>query len=358
MDLVRKKYTIGLFLAVIILGGLAFVPWDLTYSVRTRAVVKAKVEWEIFRNSEGSISSLLRNNLTGSISSYGNTEFRRGDVMKFEMLPGLYEGGYVEKGDTIGYLYSNDEQMRLIEMKGELKVLESQLKYYTAGQKPEDVVKAEREVDLANQELETQRKLMKRTEMLMKDSVISVQQYEMDLNELKVKALRKTLAEAALNSIKAGDKPEQIELIHSRISALRQQIKQVENRLEYMTLISPLPGMIVLERNFDNQDMLLKVIDTSNYIGVAPLLLQDREYITEGSEVHIITQLYEKTPCGFIKDFNNVSEIVDGQGVVFFTIQFDKSLPILFPGNFIEIEVKGVGLRPIQYMAKSFNSPG
>lgn len=357
MNLVRKKYTIGLFLAVIVLGALSFVPWDLTYTIRTRALVKAHLEWEIFRNSEGSISSLLRNNLTGSISSYGNTEFRRGDVMKFELLPDLYEGGFIVKGDTIGYLYSNEEQMRLIEMKGELKILESRLKYDTAGEKPEEVERAEREVDLASQQLETQRKLMARTEMLMKDSVISVQQYEIDQNELKVKELQKTLAEANLRSIKAGDKPEQIELMKSRIKALNQQILQVEDRLEYMTLISPLSGMIVLERNFENQDMLLKVIDTSNYIGVAPLLLKDRESFTTGNKVNIITQLYEKTPCGYIKDFNNVSQIVDGQGVVFFTIQFDKTLPVLFHGNFIEIEVKGVSLKPIEYMAKSFNSP-
>lgn len=357
MNLIRKKYTIGLFLAVLILGALSFVPWDLSYTIRTRALVKAQIEWEVFRNSEGSISSLLRNNLTGSISSYGNTEFRRGDVMEFKMMPDLHEGRFIVKGDTIGYLYSNEEQMRLIEMKGELKVLESRLKFDAAGEKPEEIEKAEREVDLAIQELETQRKLMSRTEMLMKDSVISVQQYEIDQNELKVKELQKTLAEAKLRSVKAGDKPEQIELMKSRIQALSQQIKQVENRLEYMTLISPISGMIVLERNFDNQDMLLKVIDTSNYIGVAPLLLKDREYIMEGDKVNMITQLYEKTPCGFIKDFNNVSQIVDGQGVVFFTIQFDKSLPILFPGNFIEIEVKGVSLKPIEYMATSFNSP-
>lgn len=358
MQIVKKKYTIGLVLFVIALGVIAFLPLDLPYKVKSVAVVRPALEWELGRNTEGSLSSLLRNNLTGSVESYGNTEFRRGDVMKFELNPTIEAGGFIQEGDTIGFLYSNEERMKLIQLLGELEVLESQLSYYKAGQKPEDIESAEREVLLAEQELATQRKLMNRSENLKKDSVISMQQYEIDQNELQVKEMNKNLAEAKLKSIMAGDKPEQIQLVQTQIAVAKQQISQVRERLDYLTVISPISGIVVLERKLIQEDILVRVLDTSSFIGIAPILLSDRDFIEPGSEVSIITKIFEKHSVGKVYDFNNVSEIINGEPAVYFTIQFEQSHPSLIPGNLIEIEVKGVTLNPRQYVDKTFNSPG
>jgi len=358
MAIINKKYTIGLLLLLLVIGSVGLLPLDIPYTTRSKALVKPSYEWELLRDETGTLSSVFRNNENGLIESYGNTEFRRGDVINFFLNPGLKDGDFIEKGDTIGFTYSNEERMRLIELEGQLTILESELSYYTAGQKPEDIEWAQREVELANSVFETQQKLMARTEQLMRDSVISVQKYEIDQNELEVTRMKKVLAESRLKSLLAGDKPEQIFLVQSKIAATRLQITQIKERLSYLTITAPVSGELSSGKGYLQKDLLLRIINRDKFIGTAPVKLSDRSHFNVDDEVYLIAPGKTKKYIGRIIEFNNVIELMQGEPIIYITIAFDEPHDLLLPGNLIDIEIKGASLNPRQYFITSFQTPG
>ncbi len=354
----RKKYTILLILLLIAGVAALFIPVEVNYKIKTRALVQPVQSWELSRLPDGSLISAFRNQLTGAIESYSVTEFRRGDVVRFELRKELFQGFHISKGDTIGFLYSNDEEVRLAELLSEVEVLKAELIFYATGEKPEDVARAEREVAIARRDLETKRLRMERANLLLADSVISMQQYELDQHELDMKELAVQLAEARLAVVTTGDKPERIRLIRTRIEAAEEQIRQIQGRIEQLTLVSPMDGMLVLDRNFLDKDMLVKIADTTAYVGIAPVLLRDKPYIASGNTVVIRDHMLARNrTLGSVHDFNNVSEILQGQTVVFFSVFFDASNGSLMPGKMVDIEVAGVPLTPREYVYKLFRSP-
>lgn len=353
----RKKYTIVLILIVIGMIAASFLPIEINHKIKTRALIQPVRSWELGRLQDGSLSSLFRNQMTGAIESYGVTEFRRGDVVRFEIWPDLYQGLEVSKGDTIGILYSNDEHVQMAMLKSQLEVLKAERRVIITGEKPENVRSAERELDLAKRDLESSKQTMERTIRLLADSVISVQKYELDENDLQMKKLAVNLAEARLAVVSTGEKPERIALISAQIESMEEQIRQLEYRMEQLTLFSPMDGVIVMDRNYLEKDLLVKVVDISKFIGVAPVLLRDKAYIQKGNSVLMREHFLQTTAEGIVHDFNNVSEMMRGETVVFFTVYFENNAGNLMPGKMVDIDVAAMPLNPQQYIYKLFRSP-
>jgi len=353
----QKKYTIILILIVIGMIAASFLPIEINHNIKTRALIQPVRSWELGRLQDGSLSSMFRNQMTGAIESYGVTEFRRGDVVRFEIWPDLYQGLVVSKGDTIGHLYSNDEHVQMAMLKSQLEVLKAERRVIITGEKPENVRRAERELDLAKRDLESSRQTMDRSIRLLADSVISVQDYEFHENELQMKKLAVSLAKARLEVVTTGEKPEQIALVNAQIEAVEERIRQLEYRMEQLTLLSPLDGVIVMDRNYLEKDLLVKVVDISRFIGVAPVLLRDKPYIQKGNKVVIREHFMQTSAEGIVHDFNNVSEVMRGETVVFFTVYFDNHTGNLMPGKMVDIDVAAMPLNPQQYIYKLFRSP-
>lgn len=354
----RKKYTVFLILFLAALVAASFLPVEIPYKIKTKAMVKSVLEWELSRLPDGSLSSLLRNQLSGSIESYGVTEFRRGDVVQFEMRPEIFQGQRIHKGDTIGFLYSNDEQIRIAELEGQLEVLNAELAFYRSGDKEESIKAAEREVELTRESIKNQEKVLARSQLLMKDSLISIQQFELDEHELQMRKLALELALSQREVVSTGDKPERIQLIETQIQAVKDQIRQLKSRIEQHILLSPIDGLIVMNRNYLSSDVLLKIIDDEIFMGVAPALVRDLPHLDKDRKV-VGRQATEEEPIrGRVHDFNNVSELLNGEMVVFFTVVFEQNIGgSLLPGKVIEIEAEGVPMNPQEYLWKLFWSP-
>lgn len=278
----KKLVTISALIIGVIVLLLFLLPVKLTYSLLSEAEIVGSYEWEFCRTLEGNLVRIDRDNEKGIVKSYGVTEFQRGDVVLFEVNPLVINKDFINKGDTIGFFYSNEEQRKLLELENNLAVLQSEFIFYTTGQKPEDVERAKQQLLLAKQELLTQQKLMQRSQVLIKDSVISLQQYDIDLNELKVKELALSIAEANLASISTGDKPEQALLIDAKMEAVQNQILQIRERIGYFTLIAPSDGFIVKERTATsanlNYERLIKVVSKSKMIAIAPVRLFEADF--------------------------------------------------------------------------------
>jgi len=350
----RFTFFFALFCVLVAVGLL--LPVELPYSVTTRGVVRPAFEWELGRTTEGSLTQVFNDNLTGTVRSYGITEFQRGDVVRFEVNPELTSRRFVMEGDTIGVLLSNEEQRRIIQLEGDLKILMAEMEFHTTGQKPEDVERAEREVTLAQQELETQQKLTARSKMLLTDSVIPLQEYEIAYNELKVRELALGIAEARLLSVTTGEKPEQAELVSARVQACRMQLDQLRARIRQFTLLAPVSGMVVMDRYMDGSGKLIKVADTSALVAVAPIRMADLGYVSVGDSVETMPVNGNEMVRGRVVEIDNVSRLIDLQSAVFITILFDSNEELI-PESSEVIKVTGASLTPCQYARKLFNSP-
>ncbi len=342
----RIKYGLYLFVPVALL---LLIPVKIPFSVSGKSLIYPHQEWKLTKTTEGNLISTYKNHLKGTLETYSVTEFQRGDVVTFELVEGVKYRTFIYKGDTIGLYNSNEEQRKLIELEGALGILEAELEFFTTGQKPEDVEEALHQWNLAKQELATERKLMDRSRILHRDSVISDQEFEIAENNLRVKEINLDIAEARYRSITTGDKPEQEKLLRAKIKATKDQIKQVEDRLESLVLRSPFSGMIINQHG-DSYNRLLALADTSSVVAVCGLQATDRKYIFPGQTA--LAKFAGKTYEGKVISVDNSMQVIEGRSAFFARVQFNTNeIP---PGAIIETDIFIEELRFFAYAGRFF----
>jgi hypothetical protein len=325
----QKKYITWLTLLALVLLALFFFVYNplVVFSTKTKIVIHPTEEWELAKTIDGNLISVHKNHLKNYVQNYAVTEFQRGDAVRFMLNPKIFDQENITIGDTIGYIYSNEEQRRLIQLIGELGVLEAELEFHTTGQKPEDVLYAEGKLFLAEQELETQRKLMRRSEELILDNVISKEQFDIDLNELKVKELSVELAKANLSSVDTGEKPEMEKLVRSKMTALSNEIEQIKSRLDLLTVISPISGKILIDHGSmiqtvisQGNETIVKIVSNDKPIGLMPIRIKHRSAISKGNQV----TFRRHDAKGKVVLINNTAQISVSSPYLFYVVDLEE----------------------------------
>lgn len=260
---------------------------SVPYAIKVQGKATSGLEYKLIRTLEGNLISTLKNNIKNTVYEYDVTEFQRGDVVAFRLNKDLVNRRYVSKGDTLGMIYSNEEQRNLIDLKGQYEILKAELEFFTTGQKPEDVQVARELWDLAKQELATQSKLVARSESLFNDGVISKQEWEIEENRYRVRELEEKIAEANYLSVTTGEKPEQEKLIRAQMEVITWQIEQIQGRLDFFTILSPFSGKLYFSNGAKDDGTLVSIVDTAQTVVVVPVLSSDFEYISLGQRVFI-----------------------------------------------------------------------
>ncbi len=306
-------------------------------------------EYSLIRSVDGNLVSSHIDHVHNAVNDFNVTEFQRGDVVAFRLNDGLIERRSVSKGDTLGFILSNEEQRNLIQLQGQLDVLNAELEFFTTGQKPEDVMLAKEAWQLATQELRTQEKLMNRTRTLISDGVISTQEFEIEENQLKVKQLEEKIAEANYLSVTTGEKPEQEKLIRARIDALRMQTAQIENRLNFFTITAPFSGKINFPRNPAEKGTILTLTDTSIVVGVMPVRLEEYAYVSPGQQAAVDDRQ------GEVVSIEDVIHFVDNRQAFFVTIiwPFTEEIRI---GSLMEVEIESDTISLMQLFLRRFTN--
>ncbi len=329
----RRILIVGSTVALIVLLLVACLYIKVPYIIKSRALFMPASEFNLVRTADGNLISSFKDNVRGVVKSYGVTEFQRGDVVQFLLNPKISNQKYVNAGDTIGWIVSNEEQRNLIQLKGELNIMKAELEFFTTGQKPEDIQTAKEQWELAKEQLDIQKKLLKRSTTLFGDSVIPQQEYDIELNKLKVKEIEVGIAEARYLSITTGEKKEQGRLVSARISNLESQIKQVSERLAYFTFTTPMSGMILLQRENETGENVIAIGDTSHWVGVIPVQLKEREFIKLSDTI-----TYKKLN-GHIVGIDNSVRILDRKQAFYVTGLWPFEENIL-PGTMAEVAIK------------------
>ena len=342
MKLLRIPAIIGL---CIIVSFITIKNVDFNYNIHTTGVVLSSKEWTLERTIDGNLISSYQDNVLGSTNSFNVTEFTRGDVVEFRLNPNIGDRDFIQKGDTIGTIYSNEEQRKLNQLQGELAVLESELLFSTTGGKPEDVLVASERLKLAVQDFESEQKLYERNLKLFIDSIISRQQFEIIDNNYKLKEFQMQIADAEYHSAITGAKPEQELLIKSKIKLIKDQINKMQERLDYFIITSPVDGMIMKNTNRFSHEILLKVMDNSKFVVIAPVNIQERKYIKKGNKVVLRSNSGEIIGKGEIVALDNIIQIVNSrQGFFTKTILYETSDIILGELGEIEINTGEIGI--------------
>ncbi len=275
----------ALLVAVVAVAGFAASAIRIPYRIAAKAVFVPAREYTLERTTGGHLVSSFRDNVRNAIDSYGVTQFARGDVVEFVLADSIADRAHVDEGDTLGWIVSNDENRKLLELQGELRVLEARLQDLETGRKPEEVTRAKEQWDLARQKLEIQKSLTERMRRLQGESLVSEQDYEVAANQLRVREIAVDVARADYLATRSGEKPESIELIRTRIGAVRDQIDQVEEKIGRFTLVSPASGEVILPRGGAESQTLLSIADTSRSVAIVPIRAEERSRLRVGQAV-------------------------------------------------------------------------
>jgi len=338
--------SIAVFLALLIY---ASTKVKTNYSITSKAFFMPSLEFNLIRTPDGNLITTLKDNSAGIVKSYGISQFERGDVVQFMVSERLIKEKYLNKGDTIGWILSNEQQKLLIQLNGELGILKAELEFYTTGQKPEDIETAKGQWELAKQQLDIQKKLIKRNTILFNDSIIPQQEYDIQLNNLKVKEIEVAIAEARYLSITTGQKKEQERLILAKIKNIESQISQVSSRLAYFTFTSPISGIMIAQRGMDTifGGNVISIGNTEKWIGLVPVQLKERAY------VHVGDTIRSSNSYGVITGIDNSVKIIDARQAFYVTTEWTSKNEIM-PGAISEVNLVGEKITLANYFLRIF----
>lgn len=320
----NRKIIIRIFFTSIVIILIFFLLKFLTieYKIYSRGLVIPAKEWVLTRSSDGNFVTSFKDNIKGVNTSFNVTEFSRGDVVEVSLSSKFLEDNLVLKGDTIGFVNSNEEQRRLRELEDDLQVLKAELIFFTTGQKPEDRDITRERLRLAHADLETENLLFQRNLKLFQDSVITKQEIEILENTLRVKEIEVLIRDAEYRSTITGEKPEQEKLIESKIIQIENQISKIQERLGNFIIVAPFDGVLV-QNSLETPGMMkIIVYEKNKMVSLIPVDIFDKKYLSMENLVKINLRSIDKELNAEILKIDNVIQRINQRQVFFITAIF------------------------------------
>jgi hypothetical protein len=270
--------------AAVGLATLLIVPVRIPSFVRTFGRVQPAHEWVLVRGADGQLSASVYNHETGVNEGYRASSFDRSSSVYFTLNSGMVPGRSVARGDTVGIVSSSETQERIVALNGELATAQRLLAVNTSGEKAVVVQAAEQRVAIAHRKRAEQEKSFARMKALYAQGLLPAGQYESAENAMHGADDEVALSSAALAEARSGAKPEQVELIHTNIAALHQELDALRRRAATHTITSPISGLVARSTS---SEVLLSIVDTSRYVAMIPVRLADaaRVSATSGARV-------------------------------------------------------------------------
>jgi multidrug efflux pump subunit AcrA (membrane-fusion protein) len=338
MKLNKRLATIGalIFIVITVLAFKIKVP----YYIESNGVIKASVEWKLEKTSDGIVISTLRNNLNNTLPFFSTTEFQRGDNVTFELFTSFKSGMSIRRGDTIATIHSHLEYFKILELEKELINQQQQREVLLSGEKPALIDVAYEEMRLAEAEFETQEKMFERTAALHQEKVIADLEYELAYNEYMVKKQRVNITKADYLALIDGSKQEEVDLVNAQISAIKNQIANLEKRLDALTIVTPIDGIWLTDlNNMEENQTVAHVLKTEEMAVVMPIELSQLPYVKEGGGTLLNTGLREYPLEGTISLISDKVEHLNQRQVVFVSATFENEKALLKPNMRAKVKV-------------------
>jgi len=261
-----KKSLYGMILTIAVLAVLIVLPITVGRTVSVSAKVLPAKEWLLVKSQAGNLLAVLCDHLYGTVDSYTVVSVLRGDAFGFTMHASRRPGDVISAGDTIVSIRSHELLRESQSLTGELAVARANLSVMVTGEKEPVAREAERSVNLAKENANLQGILLQRQDSLYRRNLISREEYDLARSAAQQAAIEVAIAEARLQAVRTGSKPELIRMVQSQIAALEQELEALEAQLTSLTLVSPLSGILCSASGIDT---LCTVQDTGRVVIIA-----------------------------------------------------------------------------------------
>jgi len=177
---------------------------------------------------------------------YGYVESQEVDVAA--KIPGriiemrVKEGDVLRKGDIIAVLQSDDIQAKVEQAKAGLEAADAQLRMGLKGARDEEKQMAQRQFNIARDNMEIVQRSYERVLKVYNDGGVSAQ--EKDTAEFRWRISREQYEQAKsyLDMVNNGARKEQIEQLRAQVKAAAEKVKEAQSYQDETTIKAPLDG--------------------------------------------------------------------------------------------------------------------
>lgn len=354
MIAIRQK---GLLL-IILLGILFFIvlviPIKIPYSINIEGKIIPAKEWILSKKIDGSIQVTERdhlNFLTHQITTY---QVERGDLVEFILHPAISTQASIGRGDTIGFIRSNETERQLAELKGRLVSAQANLAVAASGEKETTRQIAVEQVNQAKARLENQKHILNRNRELFEQNLISEEEYQFHSMNTRVMELDLLAAQAVLADLSSGAKPEQIDFYRNEIESIKEEIDVLNNRLDSFVLTSPFFGNVF---KVFSEDTLLIVADTLVAV-LMPLNIKYLPDISTGQEFTMTSRHGHQSinASGKLVAVSRVTRFMNNEEIFLAVGELRQSVKMLPLNRIISCSIQGAAISPREYVQRFLNA--
>ncbi len=174
---------------------------------------------------------------------------------------GVEKGDFVEGGEPIVRLEDDEYQARLLESVGTLQSARARLAELTAGSRPEEIDRAQANLEEATADLRDAELQNGRAEKLKEDGVISIAEYDevryrLEALQNRVESLGKTL-----ELLRIGPRQEEIDSARAEVKRAEGTVAYNRTLVDATVIRAPVTGT-VLERNVEVGELV-----TTGFVG-------------------------------------------------------------------------------------------
>jgi len=261
----------------------ALLPIRIPRFIRSYGKILPAREWILAKATDGSLIRTLVDNRESVTLSYDAVQVERGDVLRFERAPGLLDNALVVRGDSIGYVFSDLSAQELTRLRGSLEQAKALRQVETSGEKESVLKQAADQAELTREQASYNERAMVRQDSLWKTGLISREEFDLARTSARIAGLEAAIAEANLEALQSGSKPQQILLIDTQILSLEKEIRTLEERIRRLIVFCPLDGRVLA--NF-SPDTLIVVGDTA-HVAIIPIPWENRNDVRSGQPIRL-----------------------------------------------------------------------
>lgn len=334
MTKIKKYIIIGI---VVIFFVFIFLPVEYPITVKTKGKIIPYQSWVISKGTDGRLITSLTDNLNGINQNYTVTQFERGDAVQFKLNLNIINQSLISKGDTVGFIISNEIEKDIQKLQGDLETSKASLKVLKSSEK-ESVIAAEKnKLEFAVKELDEQTKLFERSKQLYEKDLISRQEYEAAEAKYELSKINIEIAKQMLRTVESGAKEEEIKLTTTTITSIENEIKILQKRYESNNIISPINGIV--NRTF-SPDTLMIVNDTRSFVIIAPVKLEEAIKLNKKQSVNVYADYIAEKAKGEIVSIDNSVKTIYQTQYLIATILLKDRITNFRPGLIVSCEIE------------------
>jgi len=229
--------------AAIFFTFLFFAPFEQT--ITGQCIIEPSFSWSIKHWGKGMVAVEWDRNLTSSSYSQKYFQIDQPDVAHIDISPNISEGEYVNQGDEIATIRSENAEALLSLYTTELNREKSRKEALLAGDRPEDIEVKRQELEAARIQYELYKKEYDRVKSLFDNKLVSITDFEETKSRFKTLEADYNLAASELRAAESGAHPAKIAVQNEEIIRLEKLVHFQKSVLgNEVVIASPLSGIV------------------------------------------------------------------------------------------------------------------